>query len=200
MARQRKFSITENGVRLHRNIVKNSLVRAYNLKIESEKNQNIYGHQFARQEMNIMPFNKADIASLYDKFVDDTLTTNEQRMVAKIFELVREDDVKGKHSIGIREVIAERTKEDLVENFFNNIDTSEHQDILDKFDEMFNALSTSQKEEYLNNKNYVAARRYEQSPIDYADQNVVDEKRDILLQDIEKYYDDHGMVYEKLDR
>lgn len=200
MARQRKFSITENGVRLHRNIVKNSLVRAYNLKIESEKNQNIYGHEFARQEMNIMPFNKADIASLYDKFVDDTLTANEQRMVSKIFELVREDDVKGKHSIGIREVIAERTKEDLVENFFNNIDTSEHQDILDKFDEMFNALSTAQKEEYLNNKEYVAARRYEQSPIDYADQNVVDEKRDILLQDIEKYYDDHGLVYIKLDR
>lgn len=200
MARQRKFSITENGVRLHRNIVKNALVRAFNLKNEAEKHENIYGHQFARQEMNIMPFNKADIASLYDKFVDDTLTANEQRMVSKIFELVREDDVKGKHSLGIREVIAERTKEDLVENFFNNIDTSEHQDILDKFDEMFNALSTAQKEEYLNNKKYVAARRYEQSPIDYADQNVVDEKRDILLQDIEKYYDDHGLVYIKLNR
>lgn len=194
MARQRKFSITENGVRLHRNIVKNALVRAFNLKNEAEKHENIYGHQFARQEMNIMPFNKGEIASLYDKFVDDTLTTNEQRTVAKIFSLVREQDVKGLHNVGIRELIAERTKEDLMDNFFNGTD-DKFDDIKKEFNELFDNLSTAQKEEYLNNKRYVAARRYESSPVDYENENIVEERKDILLQDIKKYYKDHGLVY-----
>ena len=157
------------------------------------KLSNIYGNIYKKKgHKNLFDFSKADIENLYKKAV-----FNKDKYAIKTLKELGAEYSGRKTKITNK--LVNTMEEDLRKNIYgtriSKLRESAKKD-LENFNRLMEGLTDEQKIEFLNSTSYYGARRYQKPPAESETfiMQVEQDGASYIVQDIIKYYKDHGIA------